>query len=471
MADAASRNPQLFILFRIFFNSRFYYPVYALMFLAFGLSQEQFAQLNVAWAIAIVLLEVPSGALADQFGRKPLVVTAAILMVLEMLVLLIMPAANPANYVDDPEGLSRAAWLLFLVFMVNRVISGAAEAAASGADEALAYDSLPSEDRDQHWSQLTSRLMVWQSVVFIAVTLVGAAVYDPAVMTRVFGWMGSSFTFTQFDTLKIPIALTLCMAIATLVIACRMEENGKPSPSDTDLPLGPSIRASFGRTFRAGGWILRTPAALMLMLIGLSFDSIIRLYYTVNSIWLELIGYSYFQFGIISVAGSVTGILAAILGKRLMERRSPNFNFAFLSVLALIGLGSLAFPIRYWSVLFLPALWISMRLLHYLMSNYLNRVTSSDIRATVLSFRGMSMNLAYGALTMLYGVQVWAIRQREGIDNDAAVTTEQTHQLFAAAAQWWWVYLLAVLIALYAYLKFSVKSDWNSLIPKTASKD
>ena len=83
-----TRNSLLFILFRIFFNSRFYYPVYAVMFLDFGLTQGQFAQLNFAWAIAIVLLEVPSGALADQFGRKKLVVVAAILMIVELLSLI-----------------------------------------------------------------------------------------------------------------------------------------------------------------------------------------------------------------------------------------------------------------------------------------------------------------------------------------------------------------------------------------------
>ncbi|MEO0416686.1 MAG: MFS transporter, partial [Verrucomicrobiota bacterium] len=62
----------LFIAFRIFFNSRFYYPIYAIMFIDFGLTQAQFATLNVAWALAIIFLEVPSGALADHFGRKAL---------------------------------------------------------------------------------------------------------------------------------------------------------------------------------------------------------------------------------------------------------------------------------------------------------------------------------------------------------------------------------------------------------------
>ncbi len=52
-----SRNIPLFIAFRVLFNARWYYPVLAVLFLDFGLSIEQYALLNVAWAVAIVGLE------------------------------------------------------------------------------------------------------------------------------------------------------------------------------------------------------------------------------------------------------------------------------------------------------------------------------------------------------------------------------------------------------------------------------
>ena len=63
-ADKPSRREALaipnirrFIAFRVCFNARFYYPVFAILFLDFGLSLEQFALLNAVWAVAIVLLE------------------------------------------------------------------------------------------------------------------------------------------------------------------------------------------------------------------------------------------------------------------------------------------------------------------------------------------------------------------------------------------------------------------------------
>src|SRR5210317_131872 len=115
-------NVRLFIIFRVLFNARFYYPVFSILFLDFGLTLSQFAILNAVWAATIVVCEVPSGALADIFGRRNLLVFAGSLMVIEIALWAFVPRDNLT--------------LLFWVFVLNRILSGMAEAAASGADEA-----------------------------------------------------------------------------------------------------------------------------------------------------------------------------------------------------------------------------------------------------------------------------------------------------------------------------------------------
>ncbi len=70
----ADRNWRRFVLFRVLFNSRFYYPVLAVLFLDLGLSATEYTMLNFAWALAIVFTDLPAGVLADRIGRKPLVV-------------------------------------------------------------------------------------------------------------------------------------------------------------------------------------------------------------------------------------------------------------------------------------------------------------------------------------------------------------------------------------------------------------
>lgn len=119
----ALTNIRRFLAFRVLFNARFYYPVFTVLFLDFGLSLEQFALLNTVWAFTIVLAEVPSGALADLMGRKQLLVVTSALMLLEIVLIALAPAGGSST--------------VFWLFLCNRVVSGLAEAMASGTDEAL----------------------------------------------------------------------------------------------------------------------------------------------------------------------------------------------------------------------------------------------------------------------------------------------------------------------------------------------
>ena len=197
------KNVRLFIYFRVFFNARFYYPVFTVLFLDFGLSIEQFTLLNVAWAATIVLLEIPSGALADTLGRKNLLVAAGALMVAEMALLCFVPRGNPN--------------ILFIIFLVNRILSGAAEAAASGADEALAYDSLQMEGDVTEWGIVLERQMRIQAAGFIVAMSLGAAVYDPDLIQKFIDLAGIGGHVSQDMTLRFPVLLTLVMAVLTLV--------------------------------------------------------------------------------------------------------------------------------------------------------------------------------------------------------------------------------------------------------------
>ncbi len=87
----AVRNVRLFIAFRLFFMARFYYPVFSILFLDFGITVSQFALLNAIWAAVIVVAEVPSGALADTIGRKRLLVATGAMTVVDLFLLCVAP--------------------------------------------------------------------------------------------------------------------------------------------------------------------------------------------------------------------------------------------------------------------------------------------------------------------------------------------------------------------------------------------
>ena len=391
-----SRNIPLFIAFRVLFNARWYYPVLAVLFLDFGLSIGQYALLNVAWAAAIVGLEVPSGALADQIGRKRMIVLAAALMVVEMALFAFAPRGNPT--------------LLFAIFLLNRVLSGAAEACASGADEALAFDSLAADGRSAEWPRVLERLMRWQSAAFFGAMMLGAAVYDARLIQRVVDFAGLHWTATREVTMRFPIYLTLVNALLALLVTLQMREPGAPAAAT-------SAGATWRATLEAGRWILATPLALAVILAGLCFDSIVRLFLTVASNYYRLIALPEATFGLIGSGFALLGFFTPRLARRLVARGGMSGNFALVAGLvfaALIGL-ALVWPV--YGLVFVLPLGVAMSLNQFFVSHYLNAaVTDSRHRATVLSFRGLAYNLAYGGIGLLFAGLTHALRGRGSPD-------------------------------------------------------
>jgi len=402
----AERNRKRFIAFRTLFNARFYYPVLAVLFLDLGLSASEYSLLNFVWAIVIVFAEVPSGVLADRIGRRPLIVAAAICMVLEMLVLLVAPVNG---------GLT-----LLLFCLVNRILSGSAEALASGADESLAYDSLAAESRSTEWPKVLADVMHWQSLAMVLAMLVGATVYDPQLMNKALAIFGSSVRLEQGTTLRFPILLNLISASVVLWLALGMREPAmRHSASDIASPSG-AWRSIVG----AGKWILHTPKALFVIVGGVLIDSVVRVFMTFGSVFFRLIELPEASFGLIGAAMAGLGMLVSPLARKLVSTGSLFRNYTILAVLTLIGLAGVALKIPFWGVLFAFPLAAAMSALAFFISNTLNALVSSQQRATVLSFKGLIFNLGYGFASLVFALGLRSMRDQGSPDQAFADAIE-----------------------------------------------
>jgi len=392
-------NIRWFIAFRTFFNARFYYPVFTILFLDFGLSLAQFAILNAVWAATIVLAEVPSGALADTLGRRRLVVFAGILMIAEMALLCWVPLSYPK--------------VLFYAFLLNRVLSGLAEASASGADEALAYDSLSAMGLSHEWGRVLEWQIRFQSAGFIVAMVIGAAVYDPALMGYLAAWTGFDTPLDQRTTMRFPIYLTLFMAVLALYAALRLRENvGWRASGGGGIDGGDtSIVAACKTTLSAGRWILQTPFALMVILAGLLFDGVLRMVMTLISEYYRTILIPEALFGVIGSGLAILGLFIPRLGRAMADHWTPVANFFVLFVLTLMALTCLSLFLPIAGVL--PVVFITavMYFNRFFSSHYLNRIASTNQRATILSFRGLSFNLAYGIIGIAYSGLLIVLRQ------------------------------------------------------------
>jgi MFS family permease len=443
MISAASpfslANIRLFIAFRVFFNARFYYPVFTILFLDFGLTIEQFALLNTVWAITIFCSEVPSGALADILGRRYLLVATSLLMVAEMCLLAFVPLGNGT--------------VIFWAFFANRVLSGLAEAMASGADEAIAYDTLVAEGNPKDWPKVLSLQMRLRSIGSIVTMTIGALLYDPHAVNRLLAWVGSSLTVSQQVTMRFPIYLTLVLAVFATVTALKMtEERG-----DEGDGSGFGTLAAFRMTWEAGRWIARTPFAMAIILFGMCYDHSLRMIATMTSQYFRLIDLPEASFGAIGSLIALLGLLTPKIAEYMIEKNSPTANMFWVSAISLLGLFGLTGFFPYWGLLPMALIFIAMMFVSFFTSHYLNRITASRQRATVLSFQGMAFNLAYGLIGFFFAMLIARLRQGAGATHPGWPQAAIEDLAFRGAIGWFPWYTMVCLALTMVYCMYRLK--------------
>lgn len=372
-------NPGRYVWFVALYNARAYYPVLAILFLDLGLTLDQYVMLNLVWAATIFLFEVPSGALADTFGRKNLLVVASLLMVAEMGCLLFAPKDG--------------GWLLFFLCVANRFLSGLSEAAASGADEALAYDSLPENDREEAWDGVLARAMRYRSVGFVIAMILGGLLYDPAVVNRI---LPDSWAISATFAHRLPVALVLVQAFLCLFITLRMVEPKMARHGS----LRETCCGAVKLTLSTAKWVFTNPTTLVIVVIGMAIDCVVRNFATINSSYYRLIELPEWSFGFIGAALGLLGYVVPTIAAKMNKRFGTLACLGIIACIALVGLLGIVPAQSRWSLLPAMLLMTTLGFLGFTMSRALNRATDSARRATVLSVKGLAFNLAYGSFSL-----------------------------------------------------------------------
>jgi hypothetical protein len=220
-----------------------------------------------------------------------------------------------------------------------------------------------------------------------------------------------------------------------------------------------STAQAFAVTLNAGRWILRTPFALIIILVGLFFDHCIRMMITLTSQYYRLIQLPEASFGIIAAAISGLGIFIPRIARSMVQKQTPVMNLGVMIMITLPGLIGVAFI---WPIIgLIPMIFIFsvIYLLHFFTSHYLNRITSSKQRATVLSFKGLSFNLAYGLFGILYAVCFAFLRDRAVMTNPVLSGIKLENTVFSQTLAWFPVYFVVLLIGVLAFARRALKNN------------
>ena len=357
MQKYMKRNIRILYAFKTMRAMIFTIPIIVPFFQENGLSQTEIFILQSAFAIGVMLLEVPSGYFADIFGRKKAMVAGAVVATI--------------GYVM--YSLAYGFWPILAAEMVL----GAGLSFMSGADSALAYDSLVALGKKDKYRKFESRGFIFSSIAEASASLIGGLIAIASLRATLYAQVG-------IELALIPLALLLVEPKRTRRVT-------------DDNP--------FRDVLKITKYALHGHSQIKwLIFYGAVVGTLTHTMVWLTQPYYQLVGVSLGWFGVLWTLQLIAmAIFAQFADKyeRLLGKRKALASFVLMGVVAYGLLG--AFPL----IATLPVMLVYyfIRGVHMpVLQDYVNTLISSDIRATVLSVKNLAKQLLYTFLGPLIGV-------------------------------------------------------------------
>jgi MFS family permease len=354
MTGPAKRVQRTYLLLTLLSTlaASFIWGINTLFLLDAGLNNAEAFAANAFFTAGMVIFEVPTGVLADMWGRRTSYLLGAATLLLSTLLYLAMWQARAPLW-----GWAIASILIGLGFTFF-----------SGATEAWLVDALAFSGFKENLESVMAR---------------GQIVSGGAMLT---GSVAGGF-IAQVTDLGVPYIVRSALLGLTLVTAFFLMKDLGFSPDRTRGPLEEVrnvVRASLDN-----GW--RNPPVRWLMLAALCAGGVdIFAFYALQPYLLELYGNKE-AFGIAGLAAAIVAGTEMIAGlivplvRRVFSRRTHALilaSFIGIGCLALMGLTS-----SFWVAIVLLMVWgLTFSVGLPIRQAYLNGIIPSQQRATVLSF-------------------------------------------------------------------------------------
>ena len=342
-------------------------PTIILFYQSHGVDLEQAVLLKTILSLSILFLEVPSGYIADRLGRKFCLVVGSTIWL--------------CGWLCYCTGNS------FTAFAIAEILSGVAVSLISGADTAIAYETLLELNRESFYQTLEGRFVAIAGISEAVCGLIGAAV---AEINLVY----------PFYLQTICLVLYLCLSV-TLV--------------EPKQPVETAKIERIGLTAIISDVFIKNPRLRWLILLSSTFSTA-----TFLIVWLSQ---GYFQQIDLPIAamGWTWAIFHLLMSLASINARKIEsllgIKKALLILILLLGtayicLGSIT---NIQGIIFIALIYIVRGVRSPLTLNLINQQVPSAIRATVLSLSSFTFHLGFaifapaiGAISSAYSLS-WAL--------------------------------------------------------------
>ncbi len=334
-------------------------PVLILFYTTNGLNSTQIFTIQAAFHLAVLLLEVPSGYLADVVGRRKTLFFGALFF---------------------PLGLALyAAGRSFAAFVCAEAVLAVSVSMRSGCDSAMLFDSLRQLGRQGEYKRFEGRCAL--------VARTGTAVSSVAggLLAMVF--------------LRLPFLVNVASALFMPAVAFSMSEPER-EPRRSKNPLLDILRI-------CRNCLQQSHIRPVLLSCGLLMASQLTALWAYFLLYKELgIGVGWFGvlFAVFQLAGALGGSRSHAFSERFGAKAA--LVLALLSPVFYILLGLRP---SLWLLPLVPANALLWNLAYPVLLERLNLAVGSDVRATVLSLAGMTGSVTFIVVSPLFGRLVDAV--------------------------------------------------------------
>jgi MFS family permease len=359
-----ARDLRLFYLFRLLATSYLWTPIFVTFMLGRGISFYQLMWLEALFSGVAILVEIPTGALADRIGRRESMMAGALAMV----------ASCVLSYHATGFG----------EFAVATALGSLSMSLCSGADSAYLYDLLHSHGRGHEYTRLEGVASAWH--------LTGQA-----LACAIGGALGS------FD-LSVTYIATAAVSGVAFVVAVFLRERVAPAP-----PAGRPVRqelASYAHIMRRAIADLRGNRRL-LWIMGYSavVFTLLKITIVLYQPYLDTRGFGLTARGLTLAGIHLLAAMVALRAHQLRRRMGEGpLIWGLLGMLAASFLLLTVLP-GPWALSMLAVQAAATGLYAPLVKPIINRETpDSGRRATVLSIENIMRRAAMLVFLPVAGV-------------------------------------------------------------------
>lgn len=330
-------------------------PVILLFYNAHDLSVRHLFIIQAAYSITIVALEIPSGYLADVWGRKKTILLGAFLSFF--------------GYFTYTLGAG------FETFLLAEVLLGIGHSFISGTDTAMLYDTTIAMKSEDKYLKIEGRMT---SMGNFAESIAGISGGLLAILS-----IKLPFVFQAFAAL-------IAVPAAFLLVEPELHaERKKPSLKQ--------LLQTFRNVLFENKILLRN-----IMLSSVLGASTLSMAWFVQPYFMH-IELPFGLYGVLWTALNATVGIAALMAYKFEREMGEKRILIFIVLGTLFCYVSLWIFSSYWALIIIFIFYLIRGIATPVLKDYINKLISSDTRASVLSLRNLIIRVIFSSLGPIWG--------------------------------------------------------------------